>query len=218
MPRARYPQDTSTISTRSRPWLYCSASLLGAPGKSLMCPFTTWGSVKRIFLWATGATRPTTRTRFRTWTLDLLVGYPGVRSTLSHMATPPPTSSSPGFSIKRIFPEYWPCGPGTQEGHSTIPTSSRPWAFPGTPGAYRCIRHRSPVPIYTLGFDKTNFLWVPARSGAKAQRGQQYPQLALGPVPNLSPPVPDHCLSFYFDLSIGYPGSFRTMFSHMKTP
>ena len=41
-------------------------------------------------------------------------------------------------------------------------------------------RHRSPVPIYPLGLDKTNF---PRILNPRGARGQQYPQLALGPVP-----------------------------------
>ena len=66
----------------------------------------------------------------------------------------------PGFlHKKRIFPEYWPRGPGThrtllQSQHGPVPELwlSLPWrtAAGGT-------RHRFPVPIYTLGVDKTNF-------------------------------------------------------------
>ena len=30
-------------------WLFCGISLLGAPGTGLLCPFTPWGLIKRIF-------------------------------------------------------------------------------------------------------------------------------------------------------------------------
>ena len=87
--------------------------------------------------------------------IDIGVGYPVVRTTFSHMATP--SSCTPGFSIKRTFPEHWPRGPGT---HRT-----RPWTLPGSLGMYRCWGHpgdhRSPVPIYPLGFIKTNFPRIP---------------------------------------------------------
>ena len=56
------------------------------------------------------------------------------------------------------------------------------------------------MPIYHLGLNKTNF---PGYRHPVGQRGQRYPQLALGPVPD-------------FDFGVGYAG-FRTTFSH-KTP
>ena len=60
---------------------------------------------------------------------------------------------------------------------------------------------------HVLGLSKTKFPRILTPVG---QRGQPYPQLALSP-------VPDHCLSFYFDFGVGYP-EVRTTFSHMATP
>ena len=76
---------------------------------------------------AKGSTIPTPRTRFHTWTLTG-VGYPGVRTTFSHMTTP--SSCTPGFSIKRIFPEYWPAGPvptGPFYNTHTVPSLNITW-------------------------------------------------------------------------------------------
>ena len=74
-----------------------------------------------------------------------------------------PSSCTPGFSIKRIFPEYWPRGPGT---HRTL------LQYPHGPVPEHCLalplctaaggsRHKSTVPIYPLGLDKTNFPRIP---------------------------------------------------------
>ena len=54
------------------------------------------------------------------------------------------SSCSPGFSIKRIFPNTDPAGP-VRTGPSTIPTRSRPWTLPGSPGMYRCWGHPAQV-------------------------------------------------------------------------
>ena len=125
---------------------------------------------------AKGATISTTRTRSR------IVGYPGVRTTFSHMATPSPSSCIPGFSIKRIFPEHWPRGP---RAHRTLlqyphgPAPDHCLALPWCIAAW-CTRHKSHVPIYPPGLDKTNFSPKFEPRGAK---GATIPQLALGPVP-----------------------------------
>ena len=92
---------------------------------------------------------------------------PRVRTTFSHMEIH--LSCTPGFSIKRTFPEYWPRGLGThrtplQSPHGPVPElclallrRSAAWG----------IRHRSPVPIYILGLDKTNFPQILTSCGAK---------------------------------------------------
>ena len=90
--------------------------------------------------------------------IDFGVGYPGVRTTFSYMATP--SSCTPGFSIKWIFSEDWPRGPGThrtllQYPHGPVPEHCL--ALPGCTAAWG----RSSVPIYPLGLDKTNFLRIP---------------------------------------------------------
>ena len=91
---------------------------------------------------------------------------------------------------------------------STIPIRSCPWILPGSPMSYsagwgggaECTRHRSPVPIYTLGLDKSIFPRILTPRWAK---GQQHPQLALGPVAEL--------------WLRGRPPVVRTTFSHMAT-
>ena len=70
----------------------------------------------------------------------------------------PLSSCTPGFSIKRIFPEYWSRGPGNhwtllQYPHGPVPEHCL--ALPG------CTAAGSPVPIYPLGLDKTNFPRIP---------------------------------------------------------
>ena len=116
---------------------------------------------------AKGSTIPTTRTRSRAWTLTSKWATRVVRTTFNHMATP--LVLYPGFSIKRIFPEYWPAGPGTprtllQYPHYPVPELclALPWctAAGGT-------RHKSPVPFYPLGLDKTNFPRILNPRGAK---------------------------------------------------
>ena len=102
------------------------------------------------------ATLPTTRTRS-----DFGVGYPGSELRLATWRTP--SSCIPGFSIKRIFPEYWPRGPDThrtllQYPHGPIPEHCL--ALPGCTAAGG-TRHRSPVSIYPLGLDKTNYPRIP---------------------------------------------------------
>ena len=75
----------------------------------------------------------------------------------------PLSSCTPGFSIKRIFPEYWSRGPDThrtllQYPHGPVPEHCL--ALPGCTAAGG-TRHRSPVPIYPLGLDKTIFSRIP---------------------------------------------------------
>ena len=48
-PRVRYPQDPSTIPSLNITWFSRYVPLLGVPGTALLCPFITWGSIKRIF-------------------------------------------------------------------------------------------------------------------------------------------------------------------------
>ena len=81
----------------------------------------------------------------------------------------PPSSYTPDFSTKWIFPEYWPAGPGThrtlvQYSHGHVPELclTLPWCT-----AAGGIQHRSPVPIYPLGLDKTNFPRILNTLGAK---------------------------------------------------
>ena len=73
------------------------------------------------------------------------------------MATP--SISTPGFSRKRIFPEYWPAEPGTQRTHLQYPHGPVPELCLALPWytAAGGTQHRSPVPIFPLGLDKTNF-------------------------------------------------------------
>ena len=118
---------------------------------------------------AKGATIPTTRTRSRTWTLTS--GWATRGSELRLTTWRPPSSCTPGFSIKRIFPEYWPAGPGThrtllQYPHGPVPELclALPWRT-----AARGTRLRSHVPISPLGLDKTNFPRVLAPMGAKGE-------------------------------------------------
>ena len=154
---------------------------------------TLWGSIKRIFpeYWTQvgqrGATIPTTSTSSRTWTFS---GWATRVSELRLIRWRPPSSCTPGFSIKRIFPKYWTAAPGTdrtllQYPHGPVPELclALPWCTAAGGTLYR-----SPVPIYPLELDKTN------------------PQLALGPVPEL-----------WLRGGVGYPG-VRTTFNHMATP
>ena len=177
-PRARYPQDLSTnphtVSTLKFAWLSCGVPLLWAPDTRLLAPFPPWGSIKRIF----PGYRPLAgqrRQQYPQLTLDLVpslkfdfrVGLPGVRTMFSNLATP--LVLYPSFSIKRIFPEYRPRGPGTprtplQSPHG--PNSEVCLALPWRTAA-RGTRHTSAGPISPLGLDKTNFPRVQAPSGAK---------------------------------------------------
>ena len=153
--------------------------MLGAPATRLLCPSTS-----RILnpCGAKGATIPTTRTMSRTWTLTS--GWATRRSELRLTTWRPPLSCIPGSSIKRIFPEYWPAVTGThrtllQYPHRTVPELCL--AFPWCTAAWGTW-HKSPGPIYPLGLDKTNF---PRILNPRGANGQQYPQLALGPVPEI---------------------------------
>ena len=74
------------------------------------------------------ATIPTTRTRSRTWTLT---SEQATRVSELHLATwQYPLPCTPGFSIKQIFPEYWPHGPGTHRtliNPHTVPSLNFAW-------------------------------------------------------------------------------------------
>ena len=100
-----------------------------------------------------GATIPTTRTRSSTWTLTSGKATRGSELRLATWRLP--SSCTPGFSIKRVFPEYWPRGPGThrtflQYPHGPVPEHCL--ALPGCTAAGG-TRHMSPVPVYPLGLD-----------------------------------------------------------------
>ena len=105
---------------------------------------------------AKGETIPTTRTRSRIWTLTS--GW-ATRGTELRLTTwRPPSSCTLSFSIKRIFPEYWPARPGThrtllQHPHDPVPEFclALPWCTVAGGS-----RHMSSVPIHPLGLDKTN--------------------------------------------------------------
>ena len=120
---------------------------------------------------AKGATIPTTRSR-----------SPG--SELRLTTWRPPSSYTPGFSIKRIFPKFWPAGPGTHRNLLEYPHGPVPERCLTLPccTAARGTQHRSPVPTYPLWLDKTNSPWILIPTG---QRGKQFPQLALSPVREL---------------------------------
>ena len=119
---------------------------------------------------------PTTRTRSRNWSLTL------------RLATWRPHSScTPGFSINRILFVLYPQDP------SIMPELCLALLWSTASGR---TRHRSSMPIYPLGFDRTNF---PREPG---QRGQQYQQFSLGPVPELRDRL----------------RGVRTTFSHVTTP
>ena len=116
---------------------------------------------------ANEATIPTNRTRSRTWTLTS--GWATRRSELRLTTWRLPSSCTPGFAIKRTFPEYWLTGPSTlrtllQYPHGPVSELclTLPWctAAGGT-------RHRSLVPIYPLGLGKTNFPRILNPCGAK---------------------------------------------------
>ena len=98
-------------------WLSRGVPLLGAPGTGLLCPSTLWGSIKRIWpeywipAWRRGQPYPQLALS-PVPELWLRVGLPG-GSELRLTTWRPPSSCTPGFSKKRIFPEYWPAGPGT---------------------------------------------------------------------------------------------------------
>ena len=64
----------------------------------------------------------------------------------------------PGFLDKTDFPRLLTPWARYPQDPSTVPTRSRPWTLPGSPWMYRCW---SPVPIYPLGLDKTNFPRIP---------------------------------------------------------
>ena len=67
---------------------------------------------------------------------------PRVRTTFSHMVTH--LVLYPGF-LDKIFPEYWPRGPGTHRTLLQYPHGPRPWTLPGSPGMYRCWGHPAQV-------------------------------------------------------------------------
>ena len=64
----------------------------------------------------------------------------------------------PGFLDKTDFPRLLTPWARYPQDPSTVPTRSRLWTLPGSPWMYRCW---SPVPIYPLGLDKTNFPRIP---------------------------------------------------------
>ena len=64
---------------------------------------------------ANGATIPTTRTRTSTWNFTSKCDTR--ESELRLTTWRPLLSCIPGFSIKRIFPEYWPAGPSASCGY-----------------------------------------------------------------------------------------------------
>ena len=102
------------------------------------------------------------------------------------MATVLPT---PSFSInlKRMFREYdyacpllaWP-----YYNPHTVLSLNFAWLSRVVPLLWGGggTRHKSPVPIYTFGLDKSIFSRILTPRGAN---GQSYPQLALGPVPDM---------------------------------
>ena len=76
---------------------------------------------------------------------------------------------TPGLSIKRIFPEYWPREPGThknilQSPHGPVPELCQILQWRNVAGG---TLHKSPVPIYHLGLGKTNFPRVPTSTWGK---------------------------------------------------
>ena len=71
--------------------------------------------------------------------IDFGVGYPGVRTTFSHMATP--LVLYPGFLDKTNFSRILTPRVRYPQDPSTIPTRSHPWTLPGSPGMYRCWGH-----------------------------------------------------------------------------
>ena len=134
-PRARHPQDSSTIPARS------PLGLTNYPGYR-----HPWGKE--------GVN--THNSHYVSYLNYLRGRLPGVIRLTTWLL---PSSCAPGFTIKRYFSDYWPCRPGThrtllQSPHGPVPDIclALPWrtAAGGT-------RHRSPVPIYPLGLDKTNF-------------------------------------------------------------
>ena len=64
---------------------------------------------------------------------------PGVRTTFSHMATP--LVLYPGFLDKTNFSRILTPRVRYPQDPSTIPTRSRPWTLPDSPGMYRCWGH-----------------------------------------------------------------------------
>ena len=93
--------------------------------------------------------------------IDFGLGYPGVRTTFNHMATP--LVLYPGFLDKTNFPRILSPRSRYPQDPSTIPHGPVPehcLALPGCTAA-RGTRHRSPVPIYPIWLDKTNFPRVP---------------------------------------------------------
>ena len=122
--RARYPQVPSTIPRVSRPWTLPGSNVVyrcwGHPAQ-VSCAYLPSGLDKTNFprklnpRGAKGTTIPTTRTRSHTWTLTSAWATRG--SELRLTTWRPPSSCTPGFSIKRIFVEYWSAAPGT---HRTL--------------------------------------------------------------------------------------------------
>ena len=144
-PWARFPQDHSTIPTRSRP---LSLPGWGAPRTGLLCPFSPWRSIKRIFPGyrpqvGKGGNNTHNSHCVPCLKFDFGVGYPGVRNTFSHMATP--SSCTPGFSIKQIFPRILTPRARYPQDPSTIPTRSRPYSLPGSSVTYSCLGHQAQV-------------------------------------------------------------------------
>ena len=91
--------------------------------------------------------------------IDFGVGYPGVRTTFSHMATP--LVLYPVFLDKTNFPRILTPRARYQQDPSTHgPVPEHCLALPGCTAAGG-TRHRSPVPIYPLGLDKANLPRIP---------------------------------------------------------
>ena len=131
--------NTHTVLSLKFAWLSRGVPLLGPPGTSLLCPFTPWDEIKRIFpeYWpspplprgAKGATILTTRTQPELWLRARLPGFL-VKTNIPRILTLLQFQPSLVHELCLALP--W-C---TSDGGS---------------------RHRSPVSIYPLGLDKTNF-------------------------------------------------------------
>ena len=145
--------NTHTVPSLNFACLSRGVPLRGAPGSGLTCPFSPWGSIKRIF---PGYWPPWGQSGQQY--LQPALGYPGVRTTFNHMATPLV------FSIKRIFPDKTNFPRILTRPHGPVPELclALPWRT-----AARGTRLRSHVPIFPLGLDKTNFPRVLAPMGAK---------------------------------------------------
>ena len=172
--------------------------LLGALGTGFLWPFIPWGSIKRMFLeywppppWGKGSSNTHNSHKVQYLNFDIGIGYPGVRTTFSNMPSPLVLYSV--FLDETNFTRILIPRARYPQDHSTILTQSRPWTLLGSPVGYRCwgTQHESPVPIYPLGLDKTNFpkYWPP---WGKSLLG--YP---LRPFPAPTHPSPCILLKFF---------------------